>query len=62
MILSGLIKKKLDFLQTLALSDENLLLEDLLELAGNVSGVTVHDWCITVLDFTRVVEDDDLNK
>merc|ERR1711951_101858 len=37
------------------------LLEDLLEFAGDVSGVAIHDRCISVLDFSRVVEDNDLS-
>merc|ERR1719419_2048532 len=36
------------------------LLEDLLELAGDVGGVAIHDRRISVLDLARVVEDDDL--
>jgi len=36
-------------------------LQDLLELAGDVSGVAIHDRCVSVLDFSRVVEDDDLS-
>merc|ERR1719334_2970580 len=37
------------------------LLEDLLEFAGDVSGVAIHDGRISVLDLTRVVKDDDLS-
>jgi len=37
------------------------LLEDLLELAGDVSGVAIHDRRISVLDLTGVVEDNDLS-
>lgn len=36
------------------------LLEELGELAGNVGGVAVEDWCVTGTDLTRVVKDDDL--
>merc|ERR1712234_52144 len=36
------------------------LLEDLFEFAGDVSGVAIHDRRISVLDFSRVVQDDDL--
>jgi len=36
-------------------------LEDLLELAGDVSGVAIHDRRISVLDFSRVVQHDDLS-
>ena len=43
-------------------SDKNLLLEDLLEFAGDVSGVAIHDRRISVLDLTGVVEDNDLQK
>ena len=31
------------------------------ELAGDVSGVTIQDWGVTVTDFTWVVQDDDLS-
>merc|ERR1711951_185971 len=37
------------------------LLEDLLEFAGDVSGVAIHDRRISVLDLTGVVEDNDLS-
>jgi len=37
------------------------LLEDLLELAGDVGGVAIHDRCVSVLDLARVVEDNDLS-
>jgi len=37
------------------------LFEDLFEFAGDVSGVTIHDRRISVLDFSRVVENDDLS-
>ena len=36
------------------------LLEQLLELARNVSGVAVDDRCVTLADLTGVVQDDDL--
>jgi len=36
------------------------LLQELGELAGNVGGVAVEDWCVTSTDLTRVVEDNDL--
>lgn len=36
------------------------LLEELRELASNVGGVAVEDWCVTGTDLTRVVQDDDL--
>jgi len=36
------------------------LLEELRELAGNVGGVAVEDWCVSGTDLTWVVEDDDL--
>merc|ERR1719295_1360269 len=36
-------------------------LQDLLELAGDVGSVAVHDRCVSVLDFSRVVENDDLS-
>ena len=31
------------------------------ELAGDVSGVAIQDWGVTVTDFTWVVQDDDLS-
>jgi len=37
------------------------LLEDLLEFAGDVSGVAIHDRRISVLDFSRVIQNDDLS-
>ncbi len=37
------------------------LLEELRELASNVGGVAVEDWCVTGTDLTRVVEDNDLS-
>merc|ERR1712234_60286 len=37
------------------------LLEDLLEFAGDVSGVAIHNRHISVLDLTGVVEDNDLS-
>ena len=39
----------------------NLLLEDLLELAGDVGGVTVHDGRVAVLDFPGVVQNNHLS-
>jgi len=36
------------------------LLEDLVELAGDVGGVAIHDGCVPILDLSRVVENDDL--
>jgi len=36
------------------------LLDELLELAGDVSGVAIQDWGVAVSDLTGVVEDDDL--
>jgi len=36
------------------------LLQDLSELAGDVSGVAIQDWRVAVADLSRVVEDDDL--
>jgi len=36
-------------------------LEDLFEFAGDVSGVAIHDRRISILDFSRVVENDDLS-
>jgi len=36
------------------------LLEDLSELASNVSSVAVQDWGVSVVDLTGVVENDDL--
>lgn len=36
------------------------LLEELGELASNVGGVAVKDWCVTGTDLTRVVQDNDL--
>jgi len=36
------------------------LLEDLVKFAGDVGGVAIHDWRISVLDFTRMIENDDL--
>jgi len=36
------------------------LLEELGELAGNVGGVAVKDWCVTSTNLTRVVENNDL--
>ena len=41
-------------------TDVDILLEDLLELAGDVGGVAIHDRCVSVLDLARVVEDNDL--
>jgi len=35
-------------------------LEDFLKFASNVGGVAIHDGCVTVLDRSGVVEDDDL--
>ena len=35
-------------------------LNQLLELAGDVSGVAIQDWGVAVTDLTGVVEDDDL--
>jgi len=32
------------------------------EFAGNVCGVAIKDWCISVSDLTGVVEDDDLSE
>jgi len=37
------------------------LFEDLFKFAGDVSGVAIHDRRISVLDFSRVVENDDLS-
>ena len=45
--------------QLLAGTPVNFLF-DLLELAGNVSCVTVQHWSISILDLSRVVQDDDL--
>ncbi len=36
------------------------LLEDLSELAGNMGGVAIQDWCVTGADLTWVVQDDNL--
>ena len=36
------------------------LLDELLEFAGDVSGVAIQDWGVAVSDLTGVVEDDDL--
>ena len=36
------------------------LLEELGELAGNVGGVAIQNWCVTGTDLTRVVQDNDL--
>jgi len=38
------------------------LLLDFVELAGNVSGVTIQDWRVTVADLSRVVKHDDLGS
>jgi len=35
-------------------------LEDLFKLASNVGGVAIHDRCVSVLDFSRMVENNDL--
>jgi len=35
-------------------------LEDLLEFAGNVGSMAIHDGCVTILDCSRVVENNDL--
>jgi hypothetical protein len=35
---------------------------DFLEFAGNVSGVAIQNWAVTVLDLTGVVHDDDLSE
>ena len=37
------------------------LLEELRELAGDVSGVAVEHWSVTCADLSGVVEDDDLS-
>ena len=37
------------------------LLKELSELASDVSGVAIQDWCISSTDLTRVVEDNDLS-
>jgi len=34
---------------------------DFFEFGGDVGGVAIHDWRVTVSDFTRVVHDDDLS-
>jgi len=34
---------------------------DLVELAGNVSSVAIKHWCVTILDLTWMVEDDNLS-
>jgi len=38
------------------------LLQDLLELASNMSGVAIQDWRVTVADLSRVVQDNDLGS
>lgn len=48
-------------LKLLAGTTVNLLL-DLVELAGNVGGVAIQHWCITVGNLARVVQDNDLGK
>lgn len=37
------------------------LLQDLFKLASDVGGMAIHDWCITILDFSRMVENNDLS-
>jgi hypothetical protein len=37
------------------------LLDDLVELAGNVSGVAIEHWLVSVVDLTGVVQNDDLS-
>lgn len=37
------------------------LFEHLIESASDVSGMAIQDWGVTFLDFTRVVQDDDLS-
>ena len=37
------------------------LLQDLCELAGDMSGVAIENWGVSVADLSRVVEDDDLS-
>jgi len=37
------------------------LFEELVESAGDVRGMAIEDWGVSLLDFTRVVEDDDLS-
>merc|ERR1711951_298051 len=37
------------------------LLEDLLEFAGDVGSVTIHHRCVSILDFSRVVKNDNLS-
>jgi len=34
---------------------------DFLEFAGDVGGVTIEDWAVTVSDLTRVVKDNNLS-
>lgn len=48
-------------LQDLARTAVDLLL-DILELAGNVGGVTIQHWRVSSMNFTRMVEDDDLQN
>lgn len=38
------------------------LFYELRELAGNVSCVAIKDWCVSSVDLTGVVQDDDLLK
>ncbi len=35
---------------------------DLIELAGDVSGVAIEDWCVSLLDLTGVVEHNNLSE
>ena len=49
-----------EVLELLAGTTVNFLLQ-FLELAGDVSGVAIQDWGVTVTDFTWVVQDDDLS-
>ena len=44
------------------MTDTPLLLKDLLKLASDVGGVAIHDRRISVLDFSRVVENNDLRE
>lgn len=38
------------------------LLQQLTELAGDVGGVAIDNWCVSSVDLARVVQDDDLKE
>jgi len=48
------------FFDGLTISSVDLSL-DLLEFTGDVSGMAINNWGVSVMDFTWVTEDDDLS-